>query len=181
MTPTISEFMTPDPCGIDENLSLADAIDRMLANNIRHLIVLRDGELLGLIDSGDLTLAQEASDDSAKDVPVAKAVRGVFRCTPDASAADVVRTMERNHFGCAVAVDDAGVAVGIFTITDALRGLRRMLLGHEVPAEVTSTHHPDLPQEREKTLPRVRVKRMLRRAHAAPAASDGMAFGKVGV
>ncbi len=175
--PLISEFMTPEPCGIDEDLSLADAVDRMQANNIRHLLVLRDGELLGVIDSGDLALTNATTTQVSKKILVSQAARGVFRCPPDAALTDVVRTMESQHFGCAAVVDDRGDVVGIFTVTDAFRALRSVLAGHDTTPQIEPTHHPDLPKERQAVLPSVRVKRLLRHGNAAPAASDGMLLG----
>ncbi len=175
--PLISEFMTPEPCGIDEDLSLADAVDRMQANNIRHLLVLRNGELLGVIDSADLALTNATKTQIPKKILVSEAARGVFRCRPDAALTDVVRTMESQHFGCAAVIDHDGDVVGIFTVTDAFRALRTVLAGHDTTPQVEPSHHPDLPTERQAVLPNVRVKRLLRHANVSPAASDGMLLG----
>ena len=173
--------MTLDPCGIDEDLTLADAADRMLANNIRHLLVLREGHLIGLLDASDLALANAVTGDRIDEISVSTATRGVFRCPPTMPVADVVKTMERNHYGCAAIVDDRSEVVGIFTITDALQALRRVVAGHEVAAQVEPTHRPEIPETRDSVLPRVRVKRMLRKGGAAPTADQGLVFGTIGV
>lgn len=177
---TIQEFMTPQPCVVDEDLSLADAMDRMMANNIRHLVVVRDDVMIGIIDSSDLSLANAVMDEKLKDIPISRAVRGVFRCSPNMPLADVVRTMEGEHFGCVVVVDGNEV-VGIFTLTDALRALRQLALDHPVQPETSSTHMPVPPHERENHAHHVRARRLLDSHHASPSANDGKVFGSVGV
>ena len=179
--PSIRDFMTPDPAGIDEELTLADATDRMLANNIRHLLVLRDGELIGVVDSADLALANAVSQRRISEIPVTSAVRGVFRCAPDTPIEDAIQTMERNHYSCAVVVDDEHRVVGIFTVSDAFRALRQLATGEEVTPEVTPTLAPQVPAERQEALPRLRVSRMLASHHASPSAGQGLTFGKVGL
>ncbi len=173
--------MTLDPCGIDEDLTLADAADRMLANNIRHLLVLREGHLIGLLDASDLALANAVTGDRIDEISVSSATRGVFRCPPDMPVVDVVCTMERNHYGCAAIVDDLNRVVGIFTTTDALQALRRVIAGHAVEPQVAPTHRPNIPEIRESVLPRVRVERMLRDRGAAPVDAQGLVLGTVGV
>ena len=178
--PTVADFMTREPCGIDVDLTLADAVDRMLANDIRHLLVIADGKLVGVIDSADVALANAITNDRINEISVRAAVRSVLMCQPDTALHDAARIMERNHYGCA-AVVEAGEVVGIFTITDALRALREVTLAHEVTPQVVPSHRPETPDEREKTLPTVRVKRLLRGHDAAPKASDGLTFGNVGL
>lgn len=179
--PSIRDFMTPDPAGIDEELTLADATDRMLANNIRHLLVLRDGELVGVVDSADLALANAISQRRIQEIPVTSAVRGVFRCAPDTPIEDAIQTMERNHYTCAVVVDDQHHVVGIFTVSDAFRALRRLATGRQVAPEVAPTLAPERPAERVEALPKVRVSRILASHRAGPNAAQGLTFGKVGL
>lgn len=178
--PTLSDFMTHDPCGIDVDLTLADAIDRMLANDIRHLLVVADGKLVGVIDSADVALTNAITNERTAEISVRAAVRSVFVCPRDTPIHHVAQTMERNHYGCAAVVED-GFVVGIFTTTDALRALREVTLAHEVAPEVVASHRPQLAETREKTLPEVRVKRLLKSHGASPRASDGLTFGTLGL
>ena len=179
--PTIRDFMTPDPAGIDEELTLADATDRMLANNIRHLLVLRDGDLVGVVDSADLALANAVCQRPIQEIPVTSAVRGVFRCAPDTRIEDAIQTMERNHYSCAVVVDANHHVVGVFTVSDAFRALRQLATGTKVAPEVAPTLAPEPPAERKEVLPKVRVSRMLASHHAGPSAAQGLTFGTVGL
>lgn len=167
--------MTPDPCAVDEGLTVADAIDRMAANNIRHLLVLRGQRLVGVVGHGDLLMAAEVR---GRDAPVSAATRHAHLCDPDESIEGVVRQMERTHRESAVAVR-GGIVAGIFTITDALRALRQLVVGEEVQPEVVPTHVPELPADREQVLPNVRVKRLLRERGAVPSPNDGRVLGSV--
>ena len=170
---TIGELMTPEPCAVDEGLTLADAADRMTANNVRHLLVLRGNRLVGTVDLGDVVFASEARGDHA---PVSIATRRADTCRPEDPISEVVRQMEGSHRRSAVVVSGNHV-VGIFTVTDALRALRQLSAGEPVRPEVVPTHAPELPAEREQVLPSVRVKRLLREHRAAPSPNDGKLFG----
>lgn len=177
--PTISAFMTKDPCGVDHELTLADAADRMRANNIRHLLVVKDGRLQGLVSAADLQLAAALSEHSAAKTPVANATRPVYACAADTPLDEVVRTMEARHLECAVVIEPTADVVGIFTLTDALRAVRALIHGRAVEPEVVPTHVVDQPEEREKALHTARVRRMLASHGAAPSPNDGKVFGKV--
>jgi CBS domain-containing protein len=173
--------MTPDPCGVDERLRLGDALDRMIANNIRHLVVLRGARLAGVVALDDLYIAASIAGDDADEELVTSAVRPAFMCSPDTPVAEVARQMEARRCDCAVVVDPEATVVGIFTITDALRALRQLDEGHIVEPEVmpshnrapyeTRAHHP-LPST-------VRASRLVESAGASPSAGHGITFGKV--
>lgn len=178
--PTIGDFMTPRPCTISESLSLADAMDRMLANNIRHLVVVRGRKAIGALSAADLSLANAIREERLREIPVSQATRGMFRCAPRTELADVVRTMEAEHFDCVVVADDDFV-VGIFTTTDALRALRELALGQPAVAQTTPTHDVEHPAEREMTPPRARAKHLVARRGATPSTGDGLVLGTVGL
>jgi CBS domain-containing protein len=177
--PIIKTFMSPDPAGVDCELTVADAADRMRANNIRHLLVVRKDQLRGVISLDDVSSAIAVAGDQGASIPVAAITRLAFTCRPETSMTVVSRHMEANHLDCAVVVEDGDV-VGIFTVSDALRCLRALAAGHDVAPAVTSTLHP-APEEagHEHPLSHVRVKRMLRSHGAAPSPNDGAAFGTV--
>jgi len=171
--PTVDRYMTADPCAIDEGLTLADAADRMQANHIHHLLVLRDTALLGVVTATDLSIALAVSGSEGA-TPVRSAVRPALVCPPHTRLVDVAARLEHDHEECAVIVDGDSQAVGIFTRTDALRALREQLLGHEVAPEATSTHMLVESGERRAVLPSVRVRRLL--GGASPSPNDGKLF-----
>ncbi len=50
----VSMWMTKDPVSIDPEASTGEALDRMLASGFRHLPVLEDGRLRGIVSLRDL-------------------------------------------------------------------------------------------------------------------------------
>ncbi len=53
----VSECMTPNPDVIDPSVPIEDAAAWMLETGYRHLPVVEDGELLGIVDSRDVLWA----------------------------------------------------------------------------------------------------------------------------
>jgi CBS domain-containing protein len=176
---TVAELMTPDPCGVDERLRLGDALDRMLANNIRHLVVLRDDRLAGIVALDDIHVTSSVLGGRAEDATIRTAMRPAFTCSPDTPVAEVARAMESGQCDCAVVLDaDGATVIGIFTITDALRALRQLEEGHFVQPEHVPSHNraPYEPKHGRPVVP-VRAGTILSEHHAAPRATDA-SFGK---
>ena len=120
----IEQVMTPNPCTVALDLSLADAQERMYVNNIRHLVVQQDGHVHGVLSTRDVLLLTNLMSTDAKKLSVAAAMtRRPYTCEPDTPVATVVREMEEHRYGCAVVVR-GHEPVGMFTTTDALRVLR---------------------------------------------------------
>jgi CBS domain-containing protein len=53
----VSHWMTRDPVTIDADADVHDALDRMLSGGFRHLPVVRDGKVAGLVSMRDLSKA----------------------------------------------------------------------------------------------------------------------------
>ncbi len=53
----VSEIMTPDPVCVSPTKTVANCMQLMTDNRFRHLPVLEDGELVGLISIGDVVSA----------------------------------------------------------------------------------------------------------------------------
>jgi acetoin utilization protein AcuB len=170
----VGAFMTEKPCTVDAGLSLADAQQRMVQNNIRHLLVVSGDRLVGVVSSRDLAVAGTLAEANANKTTVEVAMRpSIYVCDISTPLAAVAYDMEAHRYGCAVVLDD-GQAVGIFTTTDALRALRQTITG--MPAEpvhpashTQSDSSPDLIREH-----RVRLGQELFRAHINPSAHQGM-------
>lgn len=133
--PTVSEYMTLMPASADEDLMLADAEQRMSLDNIRHLVVVGDGHIVGVLSSRDIGLALSMPGVDAKKLKVKDAMsEQPFVVRPDATLAEVCLTMEAHRWGCAIVVDQDEV-IGVFTTTDALRAVRALATGQAaVPA-----------------------------------------------
>ena len=166
--------MTTEPCTVDEELTLADALDRMQANNIRHLLVSRNGRMVGLLSSRDVMFAVSFEHIEAKKLPVRDAmVRKVYSVQKGHDLAEVAFQMELHRYGCAVVLEDDTV-VGVFTTTDALHALRQALVGHEVPAASDPTHKPTIGAERDVIEHHTHVSSSLASHHASPSARHGL-------
>jgi acetoin utilization protein AcuB len=171
---TVGDFMTTEPCTVAEDLTLADAEDRMQSNNIRHLLVAKEGRIVGLLSSRDVSFASGWKHVNSRKLTVSDAMSPkVFTCRPTDPLEDVALEMESHRYGCAVVIEN-DVAVGIFTTTDALRALRQALLGHPVQAAVNPTHRPSVGQARDVVEHHTRVGSMLVTHHAGPQARHGL-------
>ena len=125
--PTIQKFMTTCPITIDSKTTLAKASKVMSENKIRHLPVVREDELVGMISDRDLRLAASFREVDMESMPVADLMVGdVFRCEPDAALDEVASSMAQHKYGSAVIVQN-GKVVGIFTTVDALQSLATLL------------------------------------------------------
>jgi acetoin utilization protein AcuB len=122
----VGKYMTPMPETIDEHTSLSDAKDRMFALGVRHLPVLHEGKLTGVLSQRDIFLAESLTLTSPTKVPVGQVMTAVvFSCGPNAHVEAVARAMAEHHYGSAMVVDPDHPTqiVGVFTTTDALRAL----------------------------------------------------------
>jgi CBS domain-containing protein len=144
--------MTPCPVTVEVGMYLVDALDRMYADNIRHLpVVDADGELVGMLSTRDVAAAAAVRNLDPSRATVETAMATVpFTCADHTPLLAVVERMEARRLG-SVVVTRAGKPAGIFTTTDALRALRGQLLGQSVapmlPPEVgegEGSHRPSI-------------------------------------
>jgi acetoin utilization protein AcuB len=119
----IHRFMTPTPHTISTRQTLAEAHQAMRERGVRHLPVVLDGRVVGVVSQRDLYLLEtlrgvdvgrELVEEAMSDEP--------FVVAPDASLDEVAEAMANSKHGSALVVDGA-MLVGIFTSTDALRAL----------------------------------------------------------
>jgi acetoin utilization protein AcuB len=131
--PRVSDFMTPCPVTVEIGLLLVDALDRMYADNIRHLpVVDGNGKLVGLLSTRDIAAVAAMRSIDPKKATVETAMATVpFTCSDDTPLLPVVERMEARRLG-SVVVTNEDKPVGIFTTTDALRALRGQLVGEPV-------------------------------------------------
>jgi acetoin utilization protein AcuB len=131
----IRRFMTPSPHTISTRQTLAEAHQAMRERGVRHLPVVVDGKLVGVVSQRDLYLLEtlrgvdvgrELVEEAMSDEP--------FVVAPDSSLEEVAEAMAQNKLGSALVVESATL-VGIFTSTDALRALvtllRRGMVRHD--------------------------------------------------
>jgi acetoin utilization protein AcuB len=126
--PTIRHYMTVSPETIQADLTLAQARQRMYELAARHLPVVENGELVGILSERDINLA-EALEGDLERLSVRRAMTArPFTCGPEAHLHAVAEEMAQHKYGTAIVVDrqHPGHVVGLFTTVDALWALARL-------------------------------------------------------
>jgi CBS domain-containing protein len=104
--------------------SLAVAHGIMREHAIRHLPVVDDDRIVGVVSIGDLHLIETIAEFPLEEVDVDEAMTpNPYIVGLDAPVDEVVETMARKKFGCAIVTDEGGHIEGIFTTIDAMRAL----------------------------------------------------------
>jgi CBS domain-containing protein len=127
---TVGELMTRDLVTLKEtqNLALADELLRL--HRIRHLPVVRESKLVGLITHRDLLKAatQKGADPARQPLWAADIMnREVRTVRPDMPLRDAVRVMLDNKFGCLPVVGDNSNLLGILTEADLVRYAQELI------------------------------------------------------
>jgi CBS domain-containing protein len=117
---TVGDFMTRDLVTVkeDDDLALAESILRL--GGIRHLPVVRESKLVGLVTQRDLlrsAAVRAHRSTRAGDIMV----REVVTARPDTSLVQAAKTMLANKYGCLPVVDEGGKLAGIITEADFVR------------------------------------------------------------
>jgi len=133
----VRELMSTDLVTLTEDETLAHAQGCMARGRIRHLPVVRDGKLVGLLTHRDLLAASFsifAEVDHGEQrrlfgtVPVVEVMhRDVVTVEPDLPVREAARILLKNKYGCLPVVGPAGELVGILTEADFLRLTVRLL------------------------------------------------------
>jgi CBS domain-containing membrane protein len=133
----IADLMSTDLVTLTEDETLAHAQRCMARGRIRHLPVVRDGRLTGLITHRDLLAASfsifaEVEHNEQRrifdTVRVVEAMhRDVVTVGPDLNVARAARILLENKYGCLPVVDPDHRLLGIVTEADFLRLTVRLL------------------------------------------------------
>lgn len=123
----VRDLMTQPAVTVGPTSPLRDVIQRMEANNIRHVAVAESGQLLGLISHRDVLRSQEGSLSGALSSEQAHMNRWIearwimtkeiHTVCPDTPALDAALTLRSRGYGC-VPVTDQGRLVGMLTDSD---------------------------------------------------------------
>ncbi|MCK5377497.1 MAG: CBS domain-containing protein [Acidobacteria bacterium] len=133
----VRDLMSTDVVTLTEDETLAHAQRCMAQGRIRHLPVVRERCLVGLITHRDLLaasfsiFAEVKADEQRRvfsTVPVVEAMhRDVVTVSPDLGVSQAARILLENKYGCLPVVDEAGDLLGIVTEADFLRLTVRLL------------------------------------------------------
>jgi acetoin utilization protein AcuB len=125
--PHIKKYMTTDVQTIGDDQPMAVAHRMMREQQIRHLPVLHQGQVVGIVTDRDLHLVETLRDVDPKQIAVSEAMTpDPYVVSPEAGLDEVVATMAAKKYGSAV-VSDHGHVVGIFTTVDACSAFADLL------------------------------------------------------
>lgn len=133
----VSEIMTEDPVFVNVEQTVGDAVAALLKSHVRHLPVLKDGVLVGILSDHDLQSSSVPTDvrqllaDAARlqellSQPVSKLMTcNAITLTPDRDLSDAIDLIIQHRIGSIPIVDPgSNKLVGIVSYIDALRALR---------------------------------------------------------
>lgn len=126
---TISDFMSSPARVVNSQTKCDQALEEMSKNKIKHLPVTSHGKIVGLLSERDLRTVCMQS-------PEKFSVSDIMTTDPyvvnnNEPLVKVVKEMQRRHIGCAIVQDVLGQPKGIFTMTDALGVLGKLLEPHQ--------------------------------------------------
>lgn len=120
----VEEFTTPDPILVESSTAL-DELEMLVKNSgVRHLPVVSDGKVTGIISDRDLRFYAGLSDAekyqvTAEDIMSPNPVTVVVGTPLDEAAF----LMSQKKVGSVLVLEESGQLYGIFTATDALNAL----------------------------------------------------------
>lgn len=125
--PAVSRYMTPQPFSIDRKAPLQQAHAVMRKHRIRHLPVLDQGALVGVVTMRDLHLLETIGEVDLETTFVEEAMtQHPFVVTGDMPLDEALDIMTEHKYGSVIVMGRNGVE-GIFTATDACRVLAEIL------------------------------------------------------
>ena len=138
--PIVRESMTPNPITIDVTTSVARAHKIMQENGVRHLPVLDENSLVGMVTLGDI-LEASSSDTSRLSIfepnyllatlPVEELMTpDPVTISPDDTVLEAADLMFQHDIGSLPVIKD-GEVIGILTETDVFHLVVRMLAERE--------------------------------------------------
>jgi acetoin utilization protein AcuB len=132
----VRNYMSTEPVSVPPGTTLAQAAALTRAHRVRHLPVVREGELAGIVSDRDLRAAlpsplERAGAERARaleDTPVeAVMTREVITAGPLDTVEDAAKLLCRHRIGALPVLDAAGRLVGIITETDVLTAFAEIL------------------------------------------------------
>ena len=133
----VATVMTPFPYSVDASEDLRTAHAMMQEHGIRHLPVMREGKLAGIVSERelDVALAVVAERDPDVQLPVwAICKREPYTVDIDEPIADVADAMANEHIG-SVLVTRKGKLAGIITTVDICRAFADVMRKRALPDE----------------------------------------------
>lgn len=130
---TVADLMTERVIAVPPEATIQRAIRIMVRRSIRHLPVVADERVTGILSDRNVRVMLTADDDVDRrrrymetTMVADKASHPVTTIQPDAPAQDAARIFVESRIGCLPVVDEDGRIRGILTQTDLLKWLARL-------------------------------------------------------
>ena len=132
----VREFMTKEVTSLQETDSLLDATMIFVRSTLRHLPILRDKDLVGVVTERDIKqfapsilsgITADEYNRVMETTPLSHVMtRDPMTVKPDQPIAEAAKVLFTRRIGCLPVVED-GVLKGILTTTDMMKLLLRLL------------------------------------------------------
>lgn len=120
----VEEFTTPNPVTATPNTPIDELRALMTTYGVRHLPIVRDGDVVGLVSDRDLRVAQGLSATHQLQVLAGDIMStDPVSVKADTPLDEVAFTMSDRKIGSVIVLEADGALLGIFTLTDALNAL----------------------------------------------------------
>jgi acetoin utilization protein AcuB len=107
--------------------SMSRAFDLMRSHGIRHVPIVEDGEVVGIVSDRDLHMRRSLLDVNPCEVPLAHVMCSTpYTVTPETPLAEAARVMAEQKYGAALVARGKRL-IGVLTTVDALHELERRL------------------------------------------------------
>lgn len=134
----VGDFMTQDLVTLQERDDLALAEQTLRLGGVRHLPVVRDGKLVGLVTHRDLLRA--AIEHAPRVTAMADVMtRALTVVSPNTPLVQAARMMLAHKFGCLPVCEAGGKLVGIITESDFVRFAADLVQDLDLLAEAVSS------------------------------------------
>jgi len=122
----VAEWMVKDPIVVTLDQRVQDCVDLMREHSIRHLPVVENQRLIGLVTESDLRevfLASLVEDLTIQGVMITEPLT----VTPDTEIEDAAKLIYYRKIGGLPVVDDYGQVVGILTVADLVEAFIELM------------------------------------------------------
>ncbi len=120
---SVDDSMTFYPEVVFKNTLVRNALSVMKKYKIRHLPVVEKNRVIGIVSERDVKSLTKTSGASVEEIMVAHP----YRVKRGQLLTEVAQKMAEKKYGCAIIENDKNEVIGIFTTTDALFLLSRLL------------------------------------------------------
>lgn len=130
LTVAVEEFTTPNPLTARDTASLEELQRIMQDNNVRHIPIVKNNTVVGIVSDRDLKLISGLSKTEKLQVKASDIMSpNPVTVSAGATLDEVAYEMSRSKIGSVIVNDENDEFLGIFTVTDALNALIEIARG----------------------------------------------------